>query len=88
MEFRFSLEEETFRQEVYDFFIQKQELADLAEKEWNSGLGFGPSCWEILREIGAKGWLCPTWPTDYGGLGLSYMYRYIIMEQMHYFLNI
>ncbi|MEM2983455.1 MAG: acyl-CoA dehydrogenase family protein, partial [Candidatus Bathyarchaeia archaeon] len=88
MDFRFSSEEEKFRKEVQDFFIHEEETVKKAREEWDSGLGFGVNCWEILKKIGGRGWLCPTWPKDYGGLGLSYMYRYIVMEQMHHFLNI
>lgn len=88
MNFNLSPEEEKFRQEVSNFFINEKETAAEAKKEWDSGLGFGPNCWKMLKKIGEKGWLCPTWPKKYGGLELSYMYRYIIMEQMHYCLNI
>lgn len=87
MDFKFSPAEEKFKKEVHDFFIQERNLASEARKEWDSGLGFGPYCWEILGKIGNKRWLCPTWPKEYGGLELSYMYRYIIMEQMQYFIN-
>ena len=88
MDFRFSPEEEKFRKEVADFFIKEEKVVTEARKEWNSGQGFGPYCWEILRKIGARGWLCPTWPKEYGGLELPYIYRYIVQEQMHYFTNI
>ncbi len=88
MDFRFSPEEEKFKEEVHNFFIQENDLAAKAREEWDSGLGFGSNCWEILRKIGSRGWLCPTWPKEYGGLGLPYIYRYITMEQMHHFLNI
>ena len=88
MDFSFSPEEEQFRQEVIDFFQTNIELSNGAKEEWSSGLGYGPNCWEILSKIGEKGWLCPTWPKQYGGQELSYMYRYIVMEQMHFFLNI
>lgn len=88
MEFNFSPEEQQFEQEVHKFFSREEGIVNEARKEWDSGLGFGPFCWKILRKIGEKGWLCPTWPTEYGGLNLSYMYRYIVMEQMHHFLNI
>jgi 3-oxocholest-4-en-26-oyl-CoA dehydrogenase alpha subunit len=88
MDFEFSQQEENFRQEVRKFFISERKVVDEARREWDSGQGFGPYCWEILQKIGAKGWLCPTWPKKYGGLELSYIYRYIIQEQMHYFTNI
>ncbi len=88
MDFRFSPEQEKFKEEVRNFFVQEHDLVAKARKEWDSGLGFGPNCWEILRKIGSKGWLCPTWPKEYGGMELPYIYRYIIMEQMHHFLDI
>lgn len=88
MDFRFSEEEERFRQEVHNFFLKEEKIAAESRKEWDSGQGFGPYCWEILRKIGAKGWLCPTWPKEYGGLELPYMYRFIVQEQMHFFTNI
>ncbi|MEE4353624.1 MAG: acyl-CoA dehydrogenase family protein [Desulfatiglans sp.] len=88
MDFSFSVEEEQFQQEVVRFFKKEKDLAEGAKGEWDSGLGYGPNCWKIMKKIGQKGWLCPTWPKEYGGLELSYMYRYIIMEQMHHYLNI
>lgn len=88
MDFRFSEEEERFRQEVHNFFLKEEKIAAGAKKEWDSGQGFGPYCWDILKKIGSRGWLCPTWPKGYGGIELSYIYRYIVQEQMHYFTNI
>jgi alkylation response protein AidB-like acyl-CoA dehydrogenase len=88
MDFTFSKEEERFKQEISGLFQQERELTEAAREEWNSGEGFGPACWKILNKMGAKGWLVPTWPEEYGGLGLSYMYRYIVQEQMHHFLGI
>jgi alkylation response protein AidB-like acyl-CoA dehydrogenase len=87
MNFQFSPEEEKFQEEVQKFFLAEEKVVTAAREEWDLGQGFGPHCWEIMKKIGAKGWLCPMWPKEYGGLGLSYMYRYIIMEQMQYFLN-
>jgi len=87
MDFRFTPEQERFRKEVLDFFLQEEEDARGAREEWDGGQGFGSHSWAIMRKIGARGWFCPTWPKEYGGLGLSFMYRYIIMEQMHRFLS-
>lgn len=88
MDFKYAPEEEQFKEEVVSFFKREEELVTEAKKEWNSGLGFGPNCWKLLRKIGEKGWLCPTWPKEYGGLELPYIYRYIIMEQMYYYVDI
>ena len=87
MDFKFSAQEKHFRQQVREFFLQEEKDARGAREEWDSGKGFGPHCWSMIRKIGAKGWLCPTWPKKYGGLELSFMYRYLIMEHMHHFLN-
>ncbi len=88
MDFKFSPEEENFKEEVISFFTQEENLAGKSRKEWDSGIGFGPNCWELLKKVGIKGWLCPSWPKKYGGLDLPYIYRYIIMEQMYYYTNI
>ena len=88
MDFEYSEEETQFRQTLDDFFEKEKHLAEGTKKEWNSGMGYGPASWEMLNKIGRNGWLCPTWPKEYGGLSLSYMYRYIIQEKMHHYLNI
>jgi alkylation response protein AidB-like acyl-CoA dehydrogenase len=83
MDFAFSKAEEIFRREVDDFFINEERVVSSAREEWDSGTGYGPYCWELLRKIGKKGWLCPTWPKEFGALGLPYIYRYIVQERMY-----
>jgi len=87
MDFSFSSEIEAFKNEVQAYFKIEKELASKARKEVEAGEGFGPAMWDVLRKIGAKHWLCPTWPKEYGGLGLPFMYRYIIQEEMHSFFH-
>ena len=87
MNFRLSIEEEKFREEVREYFESDLDLAAKAKREVESGQGFGPSSWAILRKVGKKGWLCPTWPKKYGGLELPYIYRYIIQEEMHSYFD-
>ena len=87
MDFALSPAEEQFRQEVHQF-LEKDEATDGMRKETESGLGFGPYTWDILRKVGSKGWLTPTWPTKYGGLELSDIYRYIFMEELDYFTGL
>ena len=53
-------------------------------KEAESNLGLGPHSWEFLRKAGAKGWLCPTWPKQYGGLEASHIDRLIIWDEIAY----
>ena len=87
MDFSFSPEIEAFKDEVKAYFKSEEELAAKARKEVETGEGFGPAMWGVLKKIGAKSWLCPTWPKEYGGLGLPFMYRYIIQEEMHGFFH-
>ena len=88
MDFKLSPEEENFKNDVKLFFKSQEKLAVEVRKEIEGGDGFGPAIWSVLKKIGAKGWLCPTWPKEYGGLELPFMYRYIIQEEMHNFFNL
>ena len=35
-----------------------------------------------VRALGDRGWLCPSWPTEYGGMGLPIRKQIIMMEEM------
>lgn len=84
MDFRFSKEDENFRQEVQEFI--KQELppdwkgvgltSEATEDEW-------PFARNMLRKIGAKGWHSLAWPREYGGQD-SPSKQFILSEEMHY----
>lgn len=37
---------------------------------------------EFRRRLGAKGWLVPTWPTEYGGAGLSAAHAAVLNEEL------
>ncbi len=88
MDFKFTKEEEKFRQEVREFF--KKELP----KDWN-GIGFNvedefhnPEVLSVrrmmARKMGEKGWLALSWPKAYGGLGRSHMEQLIFNEEISY----
>jgi len=84
MEFRFTAEEEKFRQEIREFLHKEAELIEKVRWEETIGGGWGPATWEFVRKAGAKGYLTPSWPKEYGGLGASHMQRYIIAEELAY----
>ena len=45
--------------------------------------GFFPSRRQALvRKYGGKGWTCPTWPSKYGGGGLSYEESLVLKEEL------
>ena len=79
MDFRFTEEQESFRQEVRDFL----------EKELKQG-SFEPSCdaWiqgyspEFTTKVAEKGWIGLTWPEEYGGQGRNDIDRLILTEEM------
>jgi len=76
MDFRFSSEEEIFRQEVREFL--EQELTP----EFRESLGGRTWSKEFTMKIGAKGWLSMAWPKEYGGQGRSHMEQLIFNEEM------
>ena len=82
MDFEFTDEQKRFKQEICAFL--DKEVTKGAVEESEAGLGFGPCSWELLRKLGAKGWLAPTFPIEYGGLGVSRTYRYIAQQELDY----
>ncbi len=79
MDFKFTEEQERFRQEVRDFL----------EGEIRQG-SFKPSCdaWiqgyspEFTKKVARRGWIGLTWPKEYGGQGRSSIDRFILAEEM------
>jgi alkylation response protein AidB-like acyl-CoA dehydrogenase len=82
MDFRLSEEQEHFRDEVRAFL--DKEVTDEMVTESESRLGFGPQSWVLMRKLGEKRWLAPSFPREYGGLGASHMYRSIVAEELSY----
>jgi alkylation response protein AidB-like acyl-CoA dehydrogenase len=79
MDFKFTEEQDGFRQEVRTFL----------EGEIGRGL-FKPACdgWiqgfspEFTRQVAQKGWIGLSWPKEYGGQGRSNVDRFILTEEM------
>ncbi len=88
MEFRFTLEEESFRQEVRDF-LRAELPADWVASGGTGALGEGgEGRWDFLRQfqkkLARKGWLTLGWPKEHGGLEASHMMQVIYNEEMTY----
>ena len=60
MEFRYTKEDEEFRQEVRRFFRCESELLAKVRDEEAQGIGWGPYTKEFLQKAGAKGYLAPS----------------------------
>jgi alkylation response protein AidB-like acyl-CoA dehydrogenase len=82
MDFELTPEQKKFKQEVIEFL--DQEITDGVVEESIAGQGFGPHSWDLMRKLGARGWLAPSFPKEYGGLGLSRIYRCMIQEELNY----
>jgi alkylation response protein AidB-like acyl-CoA dehydrogenase len=90
MDFRFTPQEESFREEVKHFIHQEFP----SELRWKFGCTFTPAVqshegeeWEyiksIRRKVGAKGWLSLSWPEEYGGSNSLFLQN-IVFEEMLY----
>jgi len=85
MDFRFTEEQERFRQEVRDFLHRELpsdwpfngRLAEESDEWWDFTLSW-------LRKLGGKGWIALTWPEEYGGKGRPLMDEVILSEEMAY----
>jgi alkylation response protein AidB-like acyl-CoA dehydrogenase len=72
-------EQAKFRQEVRDF-LDKEVTAEL-RREAETNFFIPPGVIEFMRTLGAKGWLMPEWPKEYGGAGLSSAEKSILTEE-------
>lgn len=83
MDFGFTPEEEAFRQEIRQFL--KEELPphwEGFENEFDSeNFEFTK---QIVKKLGAKGWLALAWPKEYGGLARPAIEQLIFKEEMSY----
>jgi alkylation response protein AidB-like acyl-CoA dehydrogenase len=82
-EVRYTQEQESFRKEVSGW-LDENCPAEVIGSEW---IHTPPDVYakqrELGRKLGAKGWLYPTAPTEYGGGGLGTDAARVIMEEMN-----
>lgn len=86
MDFRFTPEEEAFRQEV-KAFLDKEVPPGPARRRF-LGEAVSPEDWAAARQLSQKlsqkGWLTMAWPKAYGGQGRSVMEQMIMGEELAY----
>jgi len=84
MDFEFTKEEKALQEEVREF-IKKESTPEMLKETEDMGDIYGaPEGRKIIQKMAAKGWLTPTWPKEYGGLGASDVASYMIREEMGY----
>jgi len=83
LRFRFSPEQNAFREEVNGF------LRDALPGDWegadnaidDEAYDFGR---QFLKKLAPKKWIAPAWPIEYGGLGMSLWDQVVFNEAMGY----
>ena len=75
MDFRFTPQEEAFRQEVHDF-IEKECPPELRGGNVNFFQQVGPLV-QWRNKLAKKNWVAPAWPKEYGGAGMTIMEQFI-----------
>jgi len=84
MDFRFSPEEERFREEVRQFLDTEVTDEMIEEVERGTEIGIGPHCWELMRRMGKRRWLAPAFPEEYGGMGATRWQQFVLSDEMTY----
>ena len=84
MEFGFTPEQEKLAKEVHEFMERERTPELLAETLELGGIYGGPEGRKICQKMGARGWLCPAWPREHGGLGTSETVKLMILDDMAY----
>jgi alkylation response protein AidB-like acyl-CoA dehydrogenase len=79
MDFRFTPEEETFRQEVHDY-IEKECPAELRGGGVNIMQEVG-NLFAWRAKLAKRNWVAPAWPKEYGGAGMSIMEQFIYNQE-------
>lgn len=78
VDFRFTPEQESFREEVRSFLateLGKDSPVDEFESGWSP---------QFSRTLAKRGWIALPWPKEYGGQAVPYMTQVIFNEEMAY----
>ena len=72
-------EQEELRSDLrayYDELLTPEIIAEVQKSE-----GIGPVCREVVRRMGADGWLGIGWPTEYGGQARGHVDQFIFYDE-------
>jgi alkylation response protein AidB-like acyl-CoA dehydrogenase len=82
--FQFTEEQERFRRQVRDFLLGLLPADyDPVEQDELDEAGYALAK-AVQKALAARGWLCPGWPKEYGGGGMSFIEQAILNEEMAY----
>jgi alkylation response protein AidB-like acyl-CoA dehydrogenase len=80
MDFSFTPEQERLRLEVREFL--KHEVTEESKLDFKYDRPYSPDTWALLRKLGERGWLCPVWPKEWGGIGASALTNYVMQDEL------
>jgi hypothetical protein len=80
MDFKLKPEDQAFQKEIREFL--DKECNENVVAEVDSMLGEGPYSKELLRKMGARRLLAPTWPVAYGGRAMGHMAEMIKVDEI------
>ncbi len=82
MDFQLKPEEKAYQQELRDFL--DNEVNENVINETESMLGPGPYSKELIRKLGERKLLTPSWPAEYGGRDLNFVCDTIFLDEIIY----
>ncbi|HMO95721.1 MAG TPA: acyl-CoA dehydrogenase family protein [Tepidiformaceae bacterium] len=84
MEFKFTAEHNSLREEIRSFLKEAMPedrgagpVRPTSQENW-------PEQMEFLKKLSAKGWVAPAWPTEYGGLAWPHVKQMVFSEELSY----
>ena len=81
MDFHFTPEEEKFRREVQEWLRQNPPDSFVKDTKIEP-YGTWANSSQFSLALGAKGWVVPELPKEYGGCGCSFMEKMILYEEL------
>ena len=73
--------QEAFREEVRAYFTAVMTPAVRAEIEQEDAALGSEAYRRLMRRFGSDGWLCPAWPREWGGRGLSVIEQFLFFDE-------
>ena len=80
MDFSFTPEQERLRLEVRE--LLQKEVTRESRLDFRFDRPYSSDTWALMRKLGERGWLCPTWPREWGGIGASALSNYVIQDEL------
>lgn len=84
MRFSFPAEIEAWRTELRSFLEAELPEGFMGDDDFFDAEADHPFAREFMKKLGAKRWLAPAWPEQYGGMGGSPIHQMILHEELAY----